>query len=540
MRTIFVLFDSLNRHMLGAYGGDFVATPNFDRFAERAVAFDSHYVGSLPCIPARRDLHTGRLNFMHRSWGPLEPFDNSFSRMLSERGIYTHIVSDHLHYFSDGGNGYTTAFDTWDFIRGQCYDPVEVMVRPPLKRLREMFDDRNYPSEGLVDGSNVTRMGSDYIEWKRCQTMVNRLFIKEEKDFPTAKCFEAAFRFLETNKDADDWFLQLECFDPHEPFHAPDRFKQAVQPGYEGRILDWPRYEKQRHDVEYTPAEIAEIRGNYAALVAMCDEYFGKLLDWMNENRLWESTCVMLTTDHGFLLNEHDWWGKNRMPYYEEISRIPLMIWHPDFRSLKASRRQSLTQAIDVMPTILEFSGLQAPAEATGRSLVQVLERDSAVREEAILGMFTGPLCVVDGRHTYFRYPVKGEARWSMYTLSPAHLAKMFEPHELRSASLAPPFDFTKGAPLLKVPLDPRNGQVGSDNKSLGDARTALYDLAEDPRQENPLDDPVNERRLAEAAVRELLRHDAPIEYYELFDLTRPEPDGRRAPRSAHDAPAAM
>ena len=72
MRLIYILFDSLNRHALGCYGGREVATPNFDRLAKRAVTFDTHYVGSLPCMPARRDLHTGRLNFLHRAWGPLE------------------------------------------------------------------------------------------------------------------------------------------------------------------------------------------------------------------------------------------------------------------------------------------------------------------------------------------------------------------------------------------------------------------------------------------------------------------------------------
>ena len=99
MRTIFVLFDSLNRSAIGAYHGTSVRTPNFDRFAKRAMTFDRHYVGSLPCMPARRDMHTGRLNFTHRSWGPLEPFDNSFAQSLKSHGIYTHLVSDHLHYF---------------------------------------------------------------------------------------------------------------------------------------------------------------------------------------------------------------------------------------------------------------------------------------------------------------------------------------------------------------------------------------------------------------------------------------------------------
>ena len=145
MRTIFVLFDSLNRSAIGAYHGTSVRTPNFDRFAKRAMTFDRHYVGSLPCMPARRDMHTGRLNFTHRSWGPLEPFDNSFAQSLKSHGIYTHLVSDHLHYFEDGGSGFHTRFSSWDFIRGQEYDPCVAMVQPPVERFREKFDERHYP-----------------------------------------------------------------------------------------------------------------------------------------------------------------------------------------------------------------------------------------------------------------------------------------------------------------------------------------------------------------------------------------------------------
>src|SRR5688572_33130810 len=85
MKAIMVMFDSLNRHMLPPYGGDWTHAPNFRRLAERAVTFDEAYVCSMPCMPARRDLHTGRPNFLHRSWGPLEPFDDSVFEMLKQR-----------------------------------------------------------------------------------------------------------------------------------------------------------------------------------------------------------------------------------------------------------------------------------------------------------------------------------------------------------------------------------------------------------------------------------------------------------------------
>ena len=62
MKVVFALFDSLNRHLLEPYGGTRMSTPNFARLAERAATFDRHYVDSLPCMPARRGMLTGRLS----------------------------------------------------------------------------------------------------------------------------------------------------------------------------------------------------------------------------------------------------------------------------------------------------------------------------------------------------------------------------------------------------------------------------------------------------------------------------------------------
>ena len=163
MKSVFVLFDSLNKSAMSNYGSDAVETPNFERFARKAMTFNNHYVGSLPCMPARRDMHTGRLNFMHRSWGPLEPFDNSFPQLLRDNGIYSHLISDHLHYFEDGGSGFHTRFNTWEYIRGQEHDPWVAMVQPPIERFKEKFDPRNYdferPSKRLQGAINREKIG---------------------------------------------------------------------------------------------------------------------------------------------------------------------------------------------------------------------------------------------------------------------------------------------------------------------------------------------------------------------------------------------
>lgn len=516
MRTVFVLFDSLNRAALGAYGGEAIATPNFDRFAKRSKTFDKHYVGSLPCMPARRDMHTGRLNFMHRPWGPLEPFDNSFARLLSENGVYSHIVSDHLHYFENGGTGYVNAFDSWDFIRGQEYDSTTALTQPPVERLREKFDDRHYPMAGLAKTGSVTKGNSDSEGWRRSRHAINTLFMKEEEDFPTAKCFKSAFEFLDNNKSSDDWFLQVECFDPHEPFTAPARFREAYKSGYKGKILDWPLYEKVTNSAE----EVAEIRANYAALVAMCDEYFGKLLDWFDREDAWSDTALVLTTDHGYLLGEHEWWAKNKMPYYEEISHIPLMIWHPDSDSEQGSRSDALTQTTDLMPTILDFHDVEIPKEVTAHSLRPLLDDKASGRETAILGMFAGPICVTDGRYSYYRFPDEAqEAALQAYTVMPSHLERLFSLQELKSAELVPPFDFTKGAPVMRYTLDLDVGETGATCVANWGAGSCLFDLASDPKQENAIDDPATVARLNQCIVEHLKLHNAPDELFAHYGL---------------------
>ena len=95
MKIVFVLLDSLNQNALSPYGCDSNLHPKFFALQSRAITFDNHYVGSLPCMPARRDLHTGRSHFLHRSWGPLGAFDDSFPEIMKNNGVYSHLITDH-------------------------------------------------------------------------------------------------------------------------------------------------------------------------------------------------------------------------------------------------------------------------------------------------------------------------------------------------------------------------------------------------------------------------------------------------------------
>jgi arylsulfatase A-like enzyme len=497
MRVVFVLFDTLIRGALSPYGADASLTPNFSRLARRCATYDQHHVGSLPCMPARRDLHTGRLSFMHRSWGPLEPFDDSFPECLAAGGIYSHLVSDHYHYWEDGGATYHNRYASYEFIRGQEADPWKAMVEPPWERLRSLYHRLQY-SEDLRSKYRIH--------------MINREFIRADEDFPSWQCFSAGLDFLERNRDADHWLLQIETFDPHEPFFAPARLRERFPTGYRGPILDWPPYAR----VTQAPEECAELRANYLALLAFCDEQMGRLLDHFDRHDLWQDTALVVTTDHGFLLGEHDWWAKVRMPVYQEVAHIPLFIHSPAHPRAAGTRRQMLTQTPDLMPTLLDLFGVPVPEDVRGRSLLPTLDSPQARLHEAVLfGHWGAAVNLTDGRYTYFRYPREvGAGDIFQYTLMPTHMTTRFGVEELSAATLSPPLPFTKNVPLLRVPGTDKSPTRWLAPGFYADCDTVVYDTQSDPRQLRPLQDPALEARLAAQMVGLMRLHDAPPELY--------------------------
>lgn len=496
MKTVIVLFDSLNRHMLGAYGCTQVATPNFDRLAERSQVFDNHYVGSMPCMPARRDMMTGRLSFLHRSWGPLEPFDNAWPETLRAKGVHSHLVTDHYHYWEDGGATYHNRYSTFDFVRGQESDPWKALVEPDWATLRQKYHPQQCATGDLIS--------------KHAANIINREFIREEGDFPCVQTFDRAVEFLDINHEAENWVLQVETFDPHEPFTAPDRFREAFPTAWSGPIRDWPRYGR----VEEAADEADELRANYAALVAMCDEQMGRVLERFDELDLWKDTCLIVTTDHGFLLGEHDFWAKNRMTIYQEIAHIPLFVHDP--RNPGHARTDRLTQNIDIMPTLLDLYGCDIPPEVQGLSLM-----GSARREVALFGYFGGAVNVTDGKHSYHRYPENlAEQEIYQYTLMPTHMISRFTLAELAGATLAPPMKWTKGIPLLKVPVlttSPMFNNYGPG--CLLESETRLYDLMADPAQQNVIQDSKIEVSMVGAMVGLMTATEAPPEAFARLGL---------------------
>ncbi len=491
MKVIMVMYDSLNRHMLPSYGCDWTHAPNFRRLAERSLTFDNSYICSMPCMPARRDLHTGRPNFLHRSWGPLEPFDDSVPRLLKENGVSSHLISDHYHYWETGGATYHTQYSTWEFFRGQEGDPWigQVADPPPMQ----------------IHGQN----NSNSV-WHR-QDRVNRLYMCSEKEQPQSKTFAAGVDFIRRNHDQDHWFLQIETFDPHEPFftqrHYQDLYPELIK-DRSAALFDWPRY----GEVTESQDLIDQCRGHYSSLLSMCDARLGDVLDEMDRLEMWDDTMLVVWTDHGFLLGEHDMWAKGQMPWYREHANTPFFVWDPRC-GLSGERRASLVQpSIDLGPTLLDFFGLELTADMLGRPLRQVIASDQPVREAAIFGSHGGQVNVTDGRYVYMRAAANADnGPLYNYTLMPAHMRELFAVEEFDGLELAAPFSFSKGCSLMRTQVKRASTQHEYGN--------LLFDQERDPRQGEPLEDAGLEERMQGLMRGVMQACDAPGEQYERLGL---------------------
>ena len=365
---VVLLLDSLNRHMLGCYGGTEFDTPNLDRFGrERATRFTSHVTGSLPCMPARHDILCGALDFLWRPWGSIEVWEEPVTVGLRRAGVTTMLVSDHPHLFEVGGENYHTDFTAWDYVRGHEGDPWRTYRDPTYVGAPAL------PARG---GGWYWRERTGFTAMDDRPYDRSRTFFRTEEDFPGPRTMRTAADWLRRGAPDDAPFLLfVDEFDPHEPFDTPEPWAGRYDPSWAGELLIWPPYEvgavaKGR----LSEREGRQIRANYGAKLAMIDHWVGTVFDALEERGLWDTTAVIVCTDHGHYLGEKDIWGKPGVMQYEPLGHIPLLVHWPGV--VGGSECGALTTNVDLHATIADLFGVgvgSSSAPRHGRSLVPLL-----------------------------------------------------------------------------------------------------------------------------------------------------------------------
>jgi arylsulfatase A-like enzyme len=160
----------------------------------------------------------------------------------------------------------------------------------------------------------------------------------------------------------------VDCFDPHEPWDPPEEYISLYDDGYRGSEPTVPEY---RDAGWITDRQLERMRALYAAEVTMTDRWLGKFLDKLDSSDFAEDTLLIVLSDHGVALGEHNATGKPFWALWPELTDIPFFIRHPDGRGA-GQTSDYFASTHDVAPTVLGVLGIE-PLPAMGGQDLSVL-----------------------------------------------------------------------------------------------------------------------------------------------------------------------
>jgi arylsulfatase A-like enzyme len=400
------------------------------------------------------------------------------------------LVSDHPHLFESGGENYHVEFTAWEYERGGESDPWK--TRP----------DTSWVGAPL--------MGRGFTPYDN-----SRGHFRDEADFPGPRTMAAAARWLERNAGYHDrFFLFVDEFDPHEPFDTPEEYARLYDDSWDGPHLIWPPYVSgARMSGVLDERQARQLRACYGGKLTMIDAWFGRLLDAIERQSLWDDTAVIVCTDHGHYLGEKDIWGKPNVPIYEALGHIPLMVAWP---GVQPGATDALSTNVDIFATIADVFGARVRHRTHGRSLAPVITgRATAVRAHALAGVWGREVHLVDGRTKYARAPAGDNAPISMFsnrwsTMPVPQLPKLRLPVPDERATL----DRMPGSkvPVIRQPF--RQGDL-LPFWALGPfSGNHLYDLHNDPDEAENRAGERAEREAADRLRAALQEVDAPDDQF--------------------------
>ncbi len=503
-KAVVVLLDSLNRHMLGCYGGKEFETPNIDRFARRALKFNNHYTGSLPCMPARHDILVGAMDFLWRPWGSIEMWERPITHYLRQQKIPTQLFTDHPHLFETGGENYHTDFFAWDYTRGHEGDPWKTREDPTWVGSPALPAQKKYPQ----------------LEEKLVYDL-SRSWFKEELDFPGPKTMKATADWLKNNgKFHDSFMVFVDEFDPHEPFDTPAPWANKYDPDWKDELLIWPPYAVGGVEKGVISArEGQHIRANYGSKLSMIDHWFGKILDEMDAGDLWDDTMFIVCTDHGHYLGEKDVWGKPRVPQFETLGHTPLMVAMP---GIEAGEIDALTTNVDIHATLSDLFDVKTDYVTHGKSMLPLIYGEaSQIREYAIGGIFGQWVQIEDGKNKYARSAVGNgfplsmwSNRWSTMPVPAMPGLRLPNPDKRAYLDTMPGTDI----PCIRQPFQPGDLlPFWAMGPEIDDHY--LYRINEDPAELNNLVGDSLEGQMEELLRVALKDMDAPEEQFDRLGL---------------------
>lgn len=332
--VLFIMVDDL-RPLLGCYGHSEMHTPNIDRLASRGTVFNRAYCQYPVCNPSRASILTG-----------LRPETNG-------------VEDNHIHF----------------------RDTI-----PDVVSLPQYFKEQGYHTRSI--GKIMHGPFDDVISWSEPSWEVKG---GKYTDLPSWQSLDVSDEDLEDGKIANQtikvlkdlqsslFFLALGFNKPHMPFNAPTKYYELYTPdtNFVPQVVPHAKHELRGYtdipsgEDPISKEKTIELIHGYKASTSYMDAQVGRVLNQLDTLGLTERTIILLCSDHGFHLGEHELWGKRTL--FEVALRAPLIVSLPEQKT-RDVKTDALVELVDIYPTLCDASNLSIPEELEGISMVPVIQ----------------------------------------------------------------------------------------------------------------------------------------------------------------------
>ncbi len=329
---VLILMDQLQADILGAYGGDFVPTPNIDNVANEGCVFERMYCQAPVCGPARASLLTGRYVFQHRvtnNMRLLPDSEFSYARALRKSG-YTAVAVGRTHHYANGFQSVPV--------------PIAGSFEYDLEK-NPVFGISNYFQRGILERGTPT-----YDE----------------------RVTATACSFLEDTARMQPFMMHIGVLAPHPPYALSESYAKMFDPAdvplpAQPENKDIPPLLTKRYKKYAWLDEEAARKGIafYCGMVKLVDDCIGQIVKKLRDLGLYDDTLLIISSDHGEMLGERGLYDK--FVPYENSSRIPCIVHGGKF--VGGRRIRQLTEQIDLTATMLEYAGVDIPSCMSGKPL---------------------------------------------------------------------------------------------------------------------------------------------------------------------------
>ena len=372
---LLVFTDQQRFDTIEALGNPVIKTPVLNSLVENGITFTRAYTPCPVCVPARFSMHTGQMP--HRT-GVFENVGipegrKSFMEILTDNGYQT-FGAGKMHFT------FKTGLDTkWGFDQ-------------------RAMSEVHFSSEVDTFYQNYQKHGYDHVyEGKGSRSEM--YYIPQVSQLPaklhhTSWTVDSSLDFLERRDEAKPFFMMTSFDKPHPPFEPPTPWNKL----YRGPDMPLPKrpeksetlqtlWNKFQNRYKYRDQGIDEnlirqLKAHYYAEISFIDYNLGRLLEYLDNEKLLDNTLIIYTSDHGEMLGDYFSFGKRC--FLDSAARIPMIMQYPGCEKNKTCHKP--VSLIDIMPTFLEFAGIPIEEDYSGESLFHI--NDGTSQRDTIFGQY--------------------------------------------------------------------------------------------------------------------------------------------------------